>query len=57
MIAIVLTMLVVLVLSALVVLYVAFPHRREQLPAAPWLGRAMRRGADSLPTVGDSQDA
>ncbi len=57
MLAILLAMLVVVAMSALVVLYVAFPHRREQLPAAPWLGRVMRRGADSLPTVGDRQEA
>ena len=34
----VIAMLVILVLAALVVLYVAFPHRGEDVPAAPWLG-------------------
>ena len=32
-------------------MYVAFPHRGEDLPGAPWLGRLMRKGARSLPTV------
>ena len=35
----------------MVVVYVAFPHRGEDLPGAPWLGRLMRKGARSLPTV------
>jgi hypothetical protein len=34
-----------------VVLYVAYPHRGEDVPGAPWLGRLMHRGARSLPTV------
>ena len=34
----VVAMLVILVLAGLVVLYVAFPHRGEDVPAAPWVG-------------------
>ncbi|MDP3894867.1 hypothetical protein [Nocardioides sp.] len=44
-------MCLVLAISAVVVVYVAFPHRGEDLPAVPWLGEAMRRGADALPTL------
>jgi hypothetical protein len=47
----VIAMLVILVLAGLVVLYVAFPHRGEKVPAAPWLGEAMRKGVDSTPTL------
>ena len=47
----VIAMLVILVLAGLVVLYVAFPHRGEEVPAAPWLGDAMRKGVGSAPTL------
>lgn len=44
-------MLVILAIAGAVVLYAAYPHRGERLPAAPWLGDAMSRAVDSLPTV------
>ena len=49
--AIVLAMLVIVALAAVVVVYVAFPHRGEDVPAAPWLGDAMAKAVDALPTV------
>ena len=48
---IVVAMVVIVLLAGVVVVYVAFPHRGEDLPGAPWLGRLMRKGARSLPTV------
>ena len=48
---VVLMMLVILLLAAAVVLYVAYPHRGESVPAAPWLGRALQRGAERLPHI------
>ena len=33
--------------------YVAFPHRGEDVPGAPWLGDAMRKAVDALPTLED----
>ncbi len=51
MLAIILTMSLVLVVSAAVVAYVAFPHRGEDIPGAPWLGDAMKKGVDKLPTL------
>ncbi len=48
---IIVSMLVILVLAALVVVYVAYPHRGEKVPGAPWAGRLMSRGVDRLPTV------
>ncbi|MDN5895551.1 MAG: hypothetical protein L0H93_16185 [Nocardioides sp.] len=44
-------MLGILILSAAVVLYVAYPHRGEKMPLAPWFGRAMRRGAEKVPVI------
>lgn len=46
----VLLMLVILLAAGAVVVYVAFPHRGEEVPGAPWLGEAVQRGVD---TVGD----
>jgi hypothetical protein len=48
---IVLTMLTIVVLAAAVVLYVAYPHRGQDVPSAPWVGDAMRRGVARLPTL------
>ena len=50
-IAFVLMMLLILLLAAAVVLYVAYPHRGETVPAAPWLGKALQRGAEHLPHI------
>ena len=49
--AIVVAMLVIVAIAAVVVVYVAYPHRGEELPVAPKLGDAMRRSVDALPTV------
>jgi hypothetical protein len=48
-----LLMLAILVIAAAVVVYVAYPHRGEEVPGAPWLGDAMQRGVE---TVGDLLD-
>jgi len=50
MIVLVLLMVAILLMAGAVVLYVAFPHRGEEVPGAPWLGEAMKRSVD---TVGD----
>jgi hypothetical protein len=52
----VIAMLVILVLAGLVVLYVAFPHRGEELPAVPWLGDVMRKGVESAPTLDNTAE-
>jgi hypothetical protein len=49
--AIVVVLLLALVLAAVVMLYAAYPYRGEDTPLMPVLGRAMRRGVDSLPTI------
>lgn len=50
MVVLVLLMLAILLVAGAVVVYVAFPHRGEEVPGAPWLGEAVKRGVD---TVGD----
>jgi len=50
------TMLLILALAAGIAVYVAFPHRGEDVPRAAWLGRALRRGVQSLPTLDDAED-
>ena len=48
---VVIAMLASLLVSGIVVLYVAFPHRGEKLPAAPWLGDAMAKATDRAPVI------
>jgi hypothetical protein len=54
--AILFAMLGIVVLAGLVVLYVAYPHRGQTVPNAPWLGEAMRKGVNRLPTVDNQRD-
>lgn len=55
MLPIALVMIVILVVSGLVVTYVAFPHRGEEVPGAPWLGDAMSKGVEALPTLDEDE--
>ncbi len=48
MVVLVLLMLAILLVAGAVVVYVAFPHRGEEVPGAPWLGEAMQRGVDTM---------
>ena len=52
--AIVIMLVLGVLVAAGVVVYVAYPHRGEDLPVVPQLGTAMRRGVDSLPTLQDA---
>ena len=56
MIPIVLAMLVIMVLAGVVVLYVAFPHRGQEMPHTPWVGEAMKKGVNMLPTLDNQRD-
>ena len=49
-------MLGILVLAGIVVLYVAFPHRGEAVPAAPWIGTALRKSVENAPTLDNTSD-
>ena len=53
MVVLVLLMLVILVAAGAVVVYVAYPHRGEEVPGAPWLGEAMQRGVDTVGALVD----
>ena len=53
MLTIVITMLAILLVCGVVVVYVAFPHRGEEVPGAPWLGDAMTKAAEALPVIDD----
>ncbi len=48
------SMLVILVIATVVVVYAAFPDRGEDLPGAAWLGVAMRRGVEAMPTLDET---
>ncbi|KAA1426289.1 hypothetical protein [Nocardioides antri] len=52
---IVVAMLVTLLVAGLVVLYVAYPHRGETMPAAPWLGEALGKAAEAAPVLGEHE--
>ena len=52
---IILAMLVILVVSGLVVAYVAFPHRDKEMPHAPWLGDAMNKATEAVPTLDEDE--
>ena len=52
----VIAMLVALVLAGLVAVYVAFPHRGEDVPHVPWVGHALRRGVENVPTLDNTAD-
>ncbi|MDR7253577.1 hypothetical protein J2X46_002567 [Nocardioides sp. BE266] len=55
MLAIILMMTLGVLVAAGVGVYVAYPHRGEEMPVAPQLGNAMRKGVDALPTLEDSE--
>ncbi|WP_372728048.1 hypothetical protein [Nocardioides sp.] len=48
-------MLLILLLSGLVVTFVAFPHRGYDVPGATWLGDAMRSAVLRLPTLHNTE--
>jgi hypothetical protein len=46
-----LTMFTILVLAGAVATYVAFPRRGAATPAVPWVGDALGRAVEALPTL------
>lgn len=50
-----LAILLSLAVSGVVVLYVAYPHRGEQVPGVPWLGDAMAKAVDAAPVIEDDE--
>ena len=56
MLSIVISMVVIVALAGLVVTFVAFPHRGEEVPGASWLGDSMTKAVDVLPTLDNTSD-
>lgn len=46
-----LVLFLILLVAGVVALYVAYPHRDQEMPHVPWLGEAMKRGVGALPTI------
>jgi hypothetical protein len=55
MLAIIVMMTLGVLVAGAVAVYVAYPHRGQEMPVAPQLGSAMRTGVDALPTLEDSE--
>ena len=53
----ILVVLVCLVIAGAVALYVGYARRGEEVPHAPGLTDAMRRGVAALPTIGNQASA
>jgi hypothetical protein len=53
---ILLAMLLIVAVAGLVVVYVAFPHRGEEMPHTPWVGEALRKGVNRLPTLDNQRE-
>jgi hypothetical protein len=56
MLVVIVMMLLIVALAVGIGLYVAFPHRGEDVPRAPWLGDAMRKGVEALPTIDEDDE-
>ncbi len=54
--SLVITMIVVLAVAAGALVFAAFPHRGEHVPGARWLGDALGRAADAVPTLDEDGD-
>jgi hypothetical protein len=48
---VVLVLLLALALALVVIVYAAYPYRGEETPVSPRLGRMLRRGVSTLPTI------
>jgi hypothetical protein len=46
-----LVLLVGLVVAGLTMLYVTYPRRGQAVPRVPWLGEALQRRVEALPTI------
>ena len=55
MLTIIVMMTFILLIAGAIVVYVAFPHRGEDIPNAVWLGEAMSKAVDSLPKLDEGE--
>ncbi|MBA2953476.1 hypothetical protein GON03_04060 [Nocardioides sp. MAH-18] len=56
MVAVVVVMVLILLVAGVVAVYVAYPHRGEDVPAVPWVGDAMAKAADAMPVLDDDDE-
>lgn len=56
MLSIVISMVVIVVLALMVVTFVAFPHRGEDVPGASWPGDSSTGAVDVLPMFDDTAE-
>lgn len=56
MLMILVAMAFIVLLAVAVVVYVAYPHRGQEVPKAPWVGDTMRKGVEMLPTLSDGRE-
>lgn len=54
---VVLVLVVALALATLVIVYAAYPYRGEETPLDPRVGRALKRGVESMPTIEPANQA
>jgi hypothetical protein len=54
--AVVVVMVLILLVAGLVVVYVAYPHRGQEMPATPWLGDALAKAVDAAPVLDDEDE-
>lgn len=55
MLSLIVAMLVILVLAGLVLTYVAYPHRGQDVPKASWLGAAMSQAVERAPVMKEEE--
>lgn len=53
--SLIIAMLVILAVAAVVMVYVAYPHRGQQVPRASWLGRALGKAVERAPVMKDGE--
>ena len=51
--AIVITMIIIVAVAGAALLFAAYPGRGAKVPGVPWLGTAIERAADAVPTIAD----
>ena len=51
MLTITIAMLIILLFAIGVVVYAAYPARGHKTPVVPWVGEAMEKAADAMPTL------
>jgi hypothetical protein len=54
--AVIVVMVLILLVAGVVAVYVAYPHRGEEMPAVPWVGDALAKAAEAMPLLEDEDE-